>query len=340
MTSSRRHAAIIVAIVTGLAVVAFLSVTKALSSWPWPSPPANELTLYGNVDIRQVDLAFQDMGRLQELHYEEGDTVKANATLALLEPETYRDLVALARARVEAQRAVVRRLETGSRKEEIARDRASVEANKAAVLDAELLLKRRTELLKTGNVSRELYDEAKNAYDTAQARLDVSSQILRLTEIGPRQEDIDQARASLRGEEATLALAERRLVETELKAPADGIVLSRIVEPGTMVGPSTPIYTVALTDKVWVRTYIPERDLGRIKPGMAVKISTDTDPGRLYDGWIGFISPTAEFTPKTVETAELRTQLVYRLRVFVREPDDRLRQGMPVTVHVALGGGS
>ncbi|SEP40446.1 HlyD family secretion protein [Rhodospirillales bacterium URHD0017] len=335
MTLSKRHAAVAVA---GLAALIVLAVAgRALSSWPWSPPASDQLTLYGNVDIRQVDMAFQAIGRVQELRVEEGDSVKAGDTLALLDPDTYRDLADLARARVEAQRVALQRLQTGSRPEEIAREKASVEASRAAVIDAELLLKRRTELLKTGNVSRELYDEAKNAYDTARARLDVASQVSRLTEIGPRQEDIDQAKAMLSAQQATLSMAEQRLADTQLKSPSDAIVLSRIVEPGAMVGPNTPVYTLALTDKIWVRTYISEPDLGRIKPGMAVKIATDTDPDRAYDGWIGFISPTAEFTPKTVETTELRTQLVYRLRVFVRNPDARLRQGMPVTVRVPLG---
>ena len=151
-------------------------------------------------------------------------------------------------------------------------------------------------------------------------------------------EDIDQAKAALNAEQATVSLARRRLGDTELKAPANAIVLTRIVEPGAMIGPNSPVYTLALTDKVWVRTYIAEPDLGRIKPGMTVKIYTDTDPDRAYVGWIGFISPTAEFTPKTVETTELRTQLVYRVRVYVRDPDDRLRLGMPVTVRVPLNG--
>lgn len=335
MTISKRRVLFVLA--AGVAALIIVVASRALSSWPWSPPPSDALTLYGNVDIRQVDMAFQAIGRVQELRFEEGDSVKAGETIAVLDPDTYRDLADFARARVEAQRIALQRLQTGSRPEEIAREKASVEAARAAVVDAELLLKRRTDLLKTGNVSRELYDEAKNAYDTARARLEVSNQISRLTEIGPRQEDIDQAKALLNAQQATLSLAEQRLSDTQLKSPSNAIVLSRIVEPGAMVGPNTPVYTLALTDKVWVRTYIAEPDLGRIKPGAAVKIVTDTDPGRTYDGWIGFISPTAEFTPKTVETTELRTQLVYRLRVFVRDPDDRLRQGMPVTVRVPLG---
>lgn len=334
MTLSKRHVMIVLAGMAALTILVFAS--RALSSWPWPQPAPDHLTLYGNVDIRQVDMAFQAIGRVQELRLEEGDSVKAGETLALLDPDTYRDLADLARARVEAQRVALQRLQTGSRPEEIAREKASVEAARAAVVDAELLLKRRTELLRTGNVSRELYDEAKNGYDTARARLDVANQVSRLTEIGPRQEDIDQAKALLSAQQALLSMADQRLADTQLKAPSNAIVLSRIVEPGAMVGPNTPVYTLALTDKMWVRTYISEVDLGRIKPGMTVKIATDTDPTRAYEGWIGFISPTAEFTPKTVETTELRTQLVYRLRVFVRDPDGRLRQGMPVTVRVPL----
>jgi HlyD family secretion protein len=331
MTQSQRRWMIVAA---GLAI---LAAAAAFSYRPWSRPAPDHLTLYGNVDIRQVDIAFQAIGRLQEMRFEEGDAVKTDEILARLEPETYRDLAALAQARVDAQRIALQRLTTGSRPEEIARDRATVEANRAALVDAELLLKRRTELVQSGNVSRQLYDEAKNGYDSVRARLDASSQAARLTELGPRQEDIDQARAALHAQEATLSLATRRLADTELKAPADAIVLSRIVEPGAMVGPSTPVYSLALIDKMWVRTYVSEPDLGRVQPGLAVTIVTDTDPDHPYEGWIGFISPTAEFTPKTVETTELRTQLVYRLRVFVKNPDNRLRQGMPVTINVPLG---
>ena len=154
--------------------------------------------------------------------------------------------------------------------------------------------------------------------------------------LGPHQEDREQAAAQLRGDEAALELARYRLARTNVTAPADATVLARVVEPGSVLLPTTVIYTLALDDRVWVRTYVPEPDLGRLKPGMDVKITTDSRPDRPYDGYVGFISPTAEFTPKTVETPELRTQLVYRLRVFVRNPDSGLRQGMPVTITIPL----
>lgn len=322
----------------GMLFIALVAVAAvAVVAWrEWPRRPSDILTLYGNVDIRQVDLAFNDIGRVSEMRKEEGDHVTTGEVLARIEPETYADLVALSQARVDAQRAIVQRLVTGSRPEEIARDRASVESAQADLANADLLVKRRTELLKSGGVSREVYEETKAADDMARARLKVATEVSRLTEIGPRQELIDEAKATLRAEEALLALARRRLVDTELKAPANGIILSRIVEPGTMAASTNPVYTLSLTDKVWVRAYIGEPDLGRVHPGLEVKVATDSNPGHLYDGWIGFVSPTAEFTPKTVETTELRTQLVYRLRVFIRNPDDGLRQGMPVTVRISL----
>lgn len=323
-------------------VAAFVVVTIAAAAGLgaayryWNEAPPDYLTLYGNVDIRQVDLAFNDTGRLEKMFKEEGDPVKEGEVLARMETDTYKDLVSLAQARTDAQRDVVNKLVAGSRPEEIARDRAQVEADKATLVNAQRVLKRRTELLARGNVSQQLYDDAKTAVDEASAHLDLSKQVLALTVIGPRQEDIDAAKAQLRADEATLALAQRRLADTELKAPADGVVLSRIVEPGAMVGPTNPIYTITLTDKVWVRTYVPETALGDVHPGATVEVTNDTRPNHIYQGWIGFVSPTAEFTPKTVETPELRTQLVYRLRVFIRNPDQGLRQGMPVTVRVPL----
>ena len=144
--------------------------------------------------------------------------------------------------------------------------------------------------------------------------------------------DAAAARAELEGAEANLAAARRSLRDAELKAPADGVVLSRVREAGAIVSPSDVVYVVSLPDPVWVRAYVAEPDLGRIRPGMAVDVFTDSAPGKPYRGSVGFISPVAEFTPKSVETPELRTSFVYRLRVRIEDADTGLRQGMPVTV--------
>ncbi|MHB1099007.1 MAG: efflux RND transporter periplasmic adaptor subunit, partial [Burkholderiales bacterium] len=142
--------------------------------------------------------------------------------------------------------------------------------------------------------------------------------------------------AVLKADQAGLSLATIDLGDASLYAPSDGIIRDRILEPGDMASPQKPVYTLALTNPVWVRTYVPESDLGRLKLGMAAQVETDSHPGRKYQGWVGYISPSAEFTPKSVETAELRTSLSYQVRIFVCNPLNELRLGMPATVTIPL----
>jgi len=154
--------------------------------------------------------------------------------------------------------------------------------------------------------------------------------------LGPRKEDIAAARATLQACEAQLELARRDLADADVAAPADGVVEDRILEPGDMASPQKPVLTLALDDPLWVRVYVAETDLPRIRPGMKASVTTDGFPGRRYEGWVGYISPTAEFTPKSVETREVRTKLVYQVRVFVQNPRGELRLGMPAVVTVPL----
>jgi HlyD family secretion protein len=169
----------------------------------------------------------------------------------------------------------------------------------------------------------------------AQARQAAAAQGLRLLDEGTRAEDLAAARANLEAAQARLAMAQTALADTRLLAPQAGVVLSRVREPGAIVAPGEVAYVVSLTRPVWVRAYVGEEELGRVHPGLEVAVVTDSAPGRPYRGRIGFISPVAEFTPKSVETPDLRADLVYRLRVVVDQPDEGLRQGMPVTVRVA-----
>ncbi len=295
---------------------------------------SSEITFYGNVDIREADLAFNITGRVESMLVEEGDTVTAGQLLATLEPNLYTAEVNAAKARMEAQKAVLDRLLAGSRKEEIDRARSNAAAIQVQLDNAKRNLLR-TEKLITGTfVSEQKLEADRTTVQRLEAELQAARQELQLAIQGPREEDIVQARAQLRASEAELALSQQQLSYTKLYAKEDGIVTTRIDEPGAVVQPQSPVYTVALNDPVWIRTYVSEPDLGRIHPGMKAKVFTDSRPGRPYAGWIGFISPTAEFTPKTVETREVRTNLVYRLRVFVENPDQGLRQGMPVTVQI------
>lgn len=295
------------------------------------------LQLFGNVDIRQVRLAFHDPGRIERILVQEGAAVESGSLVAQLDPVRFKAAVAEARARVATQQELLARLLAGSRPEEIAEAAARVRGAEATLQDAEQVYRRTRTLAATEYVSRQQLDDAEAALQNARANLDAARQIHRLAVKGPREEDIAAARARLEEYQAAQRLAEERLADTRLLAPANGIIQDRILEPGDMAFPQTPVLTLALSNPVWVRAYIAEPDLGKIAPGMPVEVHTDSFPDKAYRGWIGFISPTAEFTPKRIETTELRSKLVYQVRAFVCNPDNELRLGMPATVDVLLG---
>ena len=300
---------------------------------------ASQLTLYGNVDIRQVDLAFNGNARIAEMLAVEGQEIHKGELLARLDLERLQQAVAEAKAQVAAQQQVVERMKTGSRPEEIRKARADVDAAQAQLTYAQLQYERSKNLAARDVISKSRLDSAKAQYDAATAGLNVAQQALALTLAGPRKEDVAAARATLDALKAALMLAQKNLMDGSLYAPDDGIIQTRILEPGDMASPQRPVYTLALTNPMWIRAYVAESDLGRIHSGMQAQVSSDSYPGKHYDGWIGYISPTAEFTPKSVETTELRSSLVYEVRVYVCNPQNQLRLGMPVTVTLMLNAG-
>jgi HlyD family secretion protein len=294
------------------------------------------LQLHGNVDIREVNLGFRVSGRLQEVLRDEGDAVKAGETLARMDDEPYRRDVEESRGQVGSLRARLALLEAGNRPQEIAQARAQVREREVTAANAERLYKRQEQLFQNRTVSIQERDDAEANYREAEARLKSTREQLNLLESGFRVEEIAQAKGDVARAEATLASAELRVTDTTLKSPADGVILTRAQEPGAILQAGTTVLTVSLQQPVWVRAYIEERDLGRIHPGMKTEIHTDSHPDKAYSGRIGYISPRAEFTPKNVETTELRTSLVYRFRVVVDNADEGLRQGMPVTAKIMV----
>ncbi len=244
----------------------------------------NELTLYGNVDVRQVDIGFRVTGQVQELFFEEGDRVEAGALMTTLNQTPYDS---------QLREAI-----------------ASVEAIKVNLSNAEVLLQRRLELIGIGGVSQEDLDNARA--------------------------NRDELVANLLQAEAAVVVAQDNMAYTQAYAPTDGVILTRIREPGTVVNPADPVYTLSVSSPVWIRAFVDEPYLGQVYYGMPAEIYTDIKNGTVYSGTVGFISPVAEFTPKTVETAQLRTDLVYRLRIYADNPDRGLVQGMPVTVKLRL----
>ncbi len=297
------------------------------------------IRLYGNVDIRQVELGFRVGGRISAMEFDEGDSVKPGDLLARLDAKPYEDALAAAKAEAAALKAQLDKLVAGPRIAEISQARAQLDEQAANYENAKLAFERATQLRPGGTIAQSSLDNFKAARDAALARVVSAQQALDLLLEGSRKEDIAAARATLQGAEANIAAAQTALDDAQLQAPASGTILSRLREPGAIIATSDIVYVLSLDRPVWVRGYVSEPLLGKIHPGLEVTVTTDSAPDNPYRGKIGFISPVAEFTPKSVETPQLRTDLVYRLRVVIDAPDQGLRQGMPVTVHIPEPGG-
>ncbi len=326
-----------------LTTVIAVAAGAAVAVWAWPSLHAaddpNQLTLYGNVDIRQVSLAFNASERIAELRVQEGDKVRAGDVLGTLDLRTPHVRLAQTEAQIGVQDQALLRLKSGSRPEEIAQARANLAAAEA---EAELAARQVARLQATSDatagkaVGRQDLDNARVRQKVALAQAEAARQAASLVVKGPRREDIAQASQQLAVARAEKALIQRQIEESTLRAPADAVVRARLLEPGDMASPQRPALTLAITEPKWVRAYVAETQLGRLQPGMAATVSTDSDPARGIPARLGYISSVAEFTPKTVQTPELRTSLVYELRFRVEDPQDRLRLGMPATVHLTL----
>jgi HlyD family secretion protein len=294
--------------------------------------PDPALRLYGNVDIRGVDLGFRVPGKVLEMLPDEGDAVRPGQLLARIDPQPYTHELARAEAELAAAEAELRLKEAGARSEEIEQARAAVEESRVAARDATRAYQRQASLVGSGGTSKQNLETAEAALDQANQRVKLNEAKLKLLAAGFRAEEKAAAAARVALAKAARASAALQMADTELKAPAAGVVLTRAVEPGAILPAGATVFSLSLEQPVWVRAYVHEPDLGRVAPGTRVLVTTDSRPNQPFHGKVGFVSPRAEFTPKSVETPELRTSLVYRLRVVVEDPDGTLRQGMPVTV--------
>ena len=325
-------------VVVALAALALLA--AVIGGWMWyQSQQDKGLTLYGNVDIRTVNMSFRVGGRLASLTVDEGDTITAGQTLGTLDKAPYENALLQARAGVSVAQAQYELMQAGYRDEEVAQAAAAVKQAQAAYDYAQNFYKRQQGLWGSRALSANDLENARSARDQAQATLKSAQDKLSQYRSGNRPQDIAQAKASLEQAQAQLTQAELDLRDTTLVAPSDGTLMTRAVEPGSMVNAGSTVLTLSLTRPVWVRAYINEANLGQMQPGRELLLYTDGRPDKPYHGKVGFVSPTAEFTPKTVETPDLRTDLVYRLRIIVTDADDALRQGMPVTVTLSSGEG-
>ncbi|WP_230280379.1 HlyD family efflux transporter periplasmic adaptor subunit [Croceicoccus sp. Ery15] len=320
-------------LIAGIAIAALVLIALATSGFGLFRGGGGPLTLYGNVDIREVDMAFQASGRVAEVPVEEGQRVEKGTLLAVLDPSQAQDRLAQADAQLAQARAQLAKLQAGSRPQEIRQANAQQTAARAALNDAQADYDRRKPLVESGAISRAAWEKTVTALRTAEAQYAEASQGASLAQEGPRAEDIAAARAQLEAAKASRAAIDTDLDYTRLTAPLAGTVVTRSIEPGSLVSPGLNAFTIAIDRPLRVRAYVAQTDMARINPGMKVEVTADGNP-KTYQGTIGYISPRAEFTPKSVETEDLRTDLVYRLRIVVENPDQGLRQGQPVTVSI------
>lgn len=298
---------------------------------------AHELKLSGNVDVREISLAFRQSDRVAELMVDAGDTVKKGQLLARLDSKELQLTRSNAAAQVAAQQSAVDKLHNGSRSEEIRQAEEKVRASKATADNADSVYTRRQQVYDSvEGISRQELDNARSQADYADAQKAEAEQALQELVAGPRSEDVSQAEYSLQALQDELSRQDYLLSQYELRAPSDGVVRSRLLEVGDMAGPTLPVFKISVLDKKWVRVYVKETDLGKIYEGQQAQVYIDSLKDTPLNGQVGYIASTAEFTPKTVQTDDLRTALVYEVRVYVDDTDNVLRLGMPATVKIKV----
>lgn len=322
---------------TLLAVGALLLAgAAALYLWSRPAPETGVLRVSGNIEMTDAEVSFKIAGRVAERVVSEGEPVRAGQVVARLDTSELAQEVALRQAEVRAAKAALAELETGSRPEEIAQAEAVVRRTQADVERARADFRRLKILYEQDNVSRQDYDAAKAAVDVTEARLNESQEQWRLVKQGPRAEKIEQAEAQLQQAKEALALTETRLSYATLTSSLTGVVLSHNIESGEFVAAGTPIVTVGDLKQVWLRAYVDETDLGRVKVGQTARVTIDTYPNKAYEGRVSFIASQAEFTPKSVQTEKERVKLVYRIKVTLANPHLELKAGMPADARIML----
>ncbi|WP_111895551.1 biotin/lipoyl-binding protein [Acinetobacter sp. MB5] len=294
-----------------------------------------ELTLYGNVDIRQISLAFENSGRIQSMNVEEGDRVQKGQVLAQLNTDALQIQEKQAQAQLMIQKQAILQQERGARPEEIVQAQAQVSATQAQLQKANQDLKRFSELSRTTAgqaISQQELDAAKNAQVAAEAQVKESQANLQLLIQGARQEVRAATKAQYQATQASLQLIQYQISQSKLISPSNAIVRAKLQESGDMTTAQKAVYTLALTNPKWVRVYLNEKELSAIKLGEKALVSQDTNPNQPITGQVGYISSVAEFTPKTVQTNDIRTTLVYEMRIYFQDPSDQLKMGQPVTV--------
>ncbi|GAM10989.1 hypothetical protein OR1_03297 [Geobacter sp. OR-1] len=321
---------IIAAVIAIAAVLAITAIRRAPVA-------ATGLKVSGSIEATTIQVSFKVAGRLAKRLVDEGYVVKTGQPVALLNTDEFTDEKNARLSEAKASRAALADLVAGSRKEEITQAEAVLARMKAEADRMAKEFTRAEALFKREVIPLKELDTARAGRDSSAAAVREAEERLKLLRIGPRPDAVTQARARVDAATAVLALAETRLADTSVASPADGLVLAKHAEPGEMLAPGAPVITVGKLDEVWLKAYIPETELGRVKVGQPVRVTSDTWPGKAYEGKITFISPQAEFTPKNVQTEKERVKLVYRIKITLPNPKLELKPGMPADAVIETG---
>ncbi len=287
------------------------------------------LAVSGNIEATDVALSFRVPGRMTERLVDEGGSVKVGQVVARLDSSELKQQVALREADLQTAMAALQELENGYRKEDIARAKAALDAAGAETKRLASDDERQTALLKKEVISQKEYDASRTALLAAQAAERQASEQYALMKKGPRPEQIQQAKGRAEAAQQALALAQTQLGYATITSPLDGVVLSKDAEPGEVLAAGSPVATVADLTSIYMRAYVDETDLGRVRLGQRAVITADTFPGKSYEGIVSFVSSEAEFTPKSVQTKKERVKLVYRIKIDIPNQKMELKPGMP-----------
>jgi HlyD family secretion protein len=300
------------------------------------SEPENQLTLSGNIEAHESLVSFKVQGRVVDLPVEEGQWVEPGALLARLDDADYQQKLRIDEANVRVRQSNLALTLAGTREQEVKASQQSMLDAQADMQEKKLDSERAQRLFSKDEVSAQERDLAETAVKRAEAAFEATRQRYSEAVEGSRKEDIAIARANVQQASANAGLSRVNLDYTTLKAPSAGVITVRQAELGEVVVPGSPVVTLADLDHIWLRAYIAETDLGRIRWGQEATVTTDTYPGKQYRGRISFISSTAEFTPKSVQTYKERVTLVYRIKIDIDNPSHELKPGMPADARVNL----
>ena len=317
-----------------LLLIAALVVAAAWAGRQLGTGNGAPVSVTGTIEATQVDVSVKITGRILERLVNEGDKVTRGQPLVRLDDSELAADVRRLEAGLRSAQATLRDLEKGARPQEIEDARAAVSSAEATRSMTEREFQRTDQLFKQNLIAAQDVDRARQAFDVARAQERSAREKLALLLEGSRPDQIDAARWQVSQAESALVQAQSRLREAMVVSPIDGVVLRKNLEAGETANPGVPILTLVNPRDVWLRAYVPETEVGRLKVGDAAKLRVDAFPDRVFTGRLTEIGSEAEYTPRNVQTKKERVNLVFRIKIQIDNPQGILKPGLPADADV------